>query len=331
MKADSDDIERSTSGTKTRFYLNIVLCISLLVLLVIFLSLMYLNRKPLYPNLNLMDLNRKPSPPDLSLCTHLEINYTPSLKVHLLPPFGMDADFLSADENKEVQSLEKIIINDKKSIKTLARAISSGSFQESIQDTSPFGNAFNTYINCYQNDERIALISRYDVDSIVVDGKIRFSYKKDLQYLFYLAPESIRPFIFRIICGRKLLGLYEVISLAKEYQTDNNYPASNRWCDIILQDRSDYDIGATKRMRECLKCPTVRKGKCTYAMNPNCEPNSPPDMVLLFETKSGWNKHGGPKLFTFDNHEPKGGCVLLNDGTVKFVRTKEELRQLRWE
>jgi hypothetical protein len=36
-------------------------------------------------------------------------------------------------------------------------------------------------------------------------------------------------------------------------------------------------------------------------------------------------------LFTFDNHEPRGGCVLLNDGTVKFVRTKEELAQLRWK
>jgi hypothetical protein len=28
------------------------------------------------------------------------------------------------------------------------------------------------------------------------------------------------------------------------------------------------------------------------------------------------------------NHDPKGGCVLLNDGTVKFIRTKEELQQL---
>jgi hypothetical protein len=67
-------------------------------------------------------------------------------------------------------------------------------------------------------------------------------------------------------------------------------------------------------------------------MNPNCEPNSPPDMVLLFETKAGWNQHGGPELFTFDNHDPRGGCprklvpvktgILLNDGTVKLVRLR---------
>jgi hypothetical protein len=54
-------------------------------------------------------------------------------------------------------------------------------------------------------------------------------------------------------------------------------------------------------------------------------------MVLLFETKAGWNQHGGPELFTFENHHPRGGCVLLNDGTVRFIRTRAELRQLRWK
>jgi len=53
-------------------------------------------------------------------------------------------------------------------------------------------------------------------------------------------------------------------------------------------------------------------------------------MVLLFETKAGWNQHGGPELFAFDNHDPKGGCVLLTDGTVQFIRTEEELHALRW-
>ena len=33
-------------------------------------------------------------------------------------------------------------------------------------------------------------------------------------------------------------------------------------------------------------------------------------------------QHGGPELFTFDNHNPKGGCVLFNDGTIKFIRTE---------
>ena len=66
-------------------------------------------------------------------------------------------------------------------------------------------------------------------------------------------------------------------------------------------------------------------------MNADCKPDSPPDTVLLFETKAGWNRHGGAKLFTFDNHDPRGGLVLLSDGTVKFIRTEEELKQLRWK
>ena len=78
-------------------------------------------------------------------------------------------------------------------------------------------------------------------------------------------------------------------------------------------------------------CPGVHAEDCSYAMNPNCMYDSPGDMVLLFETKAGWNQHGGPELFTFDNHDPKGGCVLLNDGTVKFIRTEEELHALRWK
>lgn len=38
-----------------------------------------------------------------------------------------------------------------------------------------------------------------------------------------------------------------------------------------------------------------------------------------------------PGLFTFDNHDPKGDCDLLNDGTVTFIRSKEELHVLRWK
>jgi hypothetical protein len=110
------------------------------------------------------------------------------------------------------------------------------------------------------------------------------------------------------------------------------YPTSSEWCDSILRPylvRGALMIGS--RSGESLVCPSAGGGKCHYAMNPNCKPDSPPDMVLLFETKAGWNQQGGPELFTFDNHDPKGGCVLLNDGTVKFIRTEAELRQLRWK
>lgn len=74
-----------------------------------------------------------------------------------------------------------------------------------------------------------------------------------------------------------------------------------------------------------------RQGACEYAMNPDCGPDSPADTVLLFETHAGWNRHGGPELFTTENYNPPGGLVLFNDGTVKFVRSQEELKQFRWK
>jgi len=64
-------------------------------------------------------------------------------------------------------------------------------------------------------------------------------------------------------------------------------------------------------------------------MNPNCEPNSPTDMVLLFETKGSWNQFGGPEILTLENHKGEVCCVLFNDGQVEFVRA-ERLGQLKW-
>ena len=111
------------------------------------------------------------------------------------------------------------------------------------------------------------------------------------------------------------------------------YPMPTEWCDAMESAYSHPGVKSrwTALIMKSHICPSIGKGRSTYAMNPNCEPNSPPDMVLLFETKAGWNQHGGPELFTYDNHDPRGGCVLLNDGTVKFIRTEEEIHQLRWK
>jgi hypothetical protein len=97
-----------------------------------------------------------------------------------------------------------------------------------------------------------------------------------------------------------------------------------------MRDRDNSEV-RDEEMMERFKCPAAGEGKSHYAMNPNCKRESPSDTVLLFETKAGWNQHGGPELFTFDNHELRGGCVLLKDATVKFISNEEELQQLRWK
>jgi len=53
-------------------------------------------------------------------------------------------------------------------------------------------------------------------------------------------------------------------------------------------------------------------------------------MVLLFETKGGWNQFGGPEILTTENHKGKGCNILFNDGSVEFVKP-ERLGELKWE
>jgi prepilin-type processing-associated H-X9-DG protein len=65
-------------------------------------------------------------------------------------------------------------------------------------------------------------------------------------------------------------------------------------------------------------------------MNPLAEPNSSPDVVLLFECDGGWNRSGGAELLTTSHHEGKGCGVLFADGHVAFVAA-EVIPLLRWE
>ena len=109
------------------------------------------------------------------------------------------------------------------------------------------------------------------------------------------------------------------------YAQDNNdiYPPADKWCDSLLIN------GYVQENGNLFRCGRDRVGPCSYAMNPYCEPNSPSDTVLLFESKPGWNQSGGPELLNFDNH--RGGCnVVFNDGRIEFVKPKDA-NNLKWK
>jgi hypothetical protein len=107
---------------------------------------------------------------------------------------------------------------------------------------------------------------------------------------------------------------------AHEY--DGKYPPADTWCDSLIE----LDIVDEKHFR----CPGNKKERCSYALNPYCAPNSPNDVVLLFETKGGWNQYGGRELLTTQNHRGKGCNVCFNDTYVEFVKT-EDVGKLRWK
>jgi hypothetical protein len=212
---------------------------------------------------------------------------------------------------------------------------------------------------CYRGAEHLISFSVYP-RAICAEGGHWFEYK-DGALPSEVTPE-LRPFELRGACARNLwrLGM-DLRTMSRE---GTAWPAPHEWSDELFHRRitsptlliTDYSKAAQSIGKE-FTCPGAGEGKCHYAMNPACKPDSPPDMVLLFETNAGWNQSGGPELFTFDHHDaqgglvplndgtvkfvlegstldhhdPKGGLVLLNDGTVKFIRTQEELKQLRWK
>ncbi len=133
---------------------------------------------------------------------------------------------------------------------------------------------------------------------------------------------KIGPHGYKIHC----MGNMHTIGGALRFYADENngkYPAADEWCDLVKR----Y---VTYEPERRFVCPTGGHGPCHYAINPNCQPNSPLDTVLLFETKGGWNQFGGAELLTFENHRGKGCNVLFNDGHLEFIKP-EDLGKLKWE
>jgi hypothetical protein len=268
---------------------------------------------------------------DMSSCTRVEIQCRPSILEYFFPYAGQQS-LLSSAEKQDLQSLRTIVVDDPEGVKALAHDVRLGRHTSGIVRERTVA-----HVVCYREDECLMSFDIYNDWSIVTEGRYRFTSDEGLPSLRTLT-RQIKPFELRVQCAAHLRNLWHRLRLYYKAsgKIEMVYPTLTRWCNAMVPAYNSIiidegiGIGEIDIMR-AYACPSAGSGKCHYAMNPNCEPDSPRDMVLLFETKAGWNQHGGPELFTFDNHDPKGGCVLLNDGTVKFIRTKEELQQLRWK
>jgi hypothetical protein len=266
-------------------------------------------------------------PPDLRDCTRFEIRYPRSTLEYFLPDTGLQRSLLSPDERRYIESIEFFTIDDPERIKAFAHDVSLGSYEGGL-----WGRVFDAdpvvSVISYRDNQHVASFTVLG-NLIITEDKRVFAYPTGLPDVKTIEPAEMQPFKLRFRCGLNMQTTYTAGPLYP--RKVSSYPEPTEWCDAVMRDRTNTTYVSEERMRGHLKCPSAGEGRCHYAMNPNCRADSPADMVLLFETKAGWNQHGGPELFTFDHHEPRGGCVLLNDGTVKFIRTKEELQQLRWK
>ncbi|MHC4555713.1 MAG: hypothetical protein ACYS80_00255 [Planctomycetota bacterium] len=132
--------------------------------------------------------------------------------------------------------------------------------------------------------------------------------------------ESIVP---RILCKCSSKAMREAI---QAYASDHNgkYPAPEVWCDLLAQNSQN-----AKKLFCEVSGSAGGPELCHYALNPNCKPDSPEDIVLLFETKGGWNQCGNQELLTSTENYKKGWRVLFNDGRLEFIEP-HELGRLKW-
>ena len=126
----------------------------------------------------------------------------------------------------------------------------------------------------------------------------------------------------RVVCGTNMAGLGKaMIIYCNDF--DGKYPPASQWCDLLIEH--------TAVCKEQFRCRGAKQGPCNYAMNAAIEklgPAAPSDMVLLFETRPGWNQAGGPEILSTENH--REGCnVVFNDSHVQCVK-KKDIQKLRW-
>jgi hypothetical protein len=312
----------------------------------------------------------RPKPPDLTSCTRIDVRYANGALNYFFPDSSIQKGVFNEEEREQIRSYDRWTVTDHAQIEAFAQQASQGTYRgwrwsllALIAETIP-----PTRIVGYRPWDGRVSFSVYSIhgSSTIRAGGRLFGYDSPHSLsLASLDPPALERLRARCDCGRRLYHLrFWGLDPGMGRPRPNVDP--NHWCDTIVENyrkyftnaerNSDKQVrmfpdtfiakvftcprthassalfGCSSRMHEArAPSPPVDTWISDYAMNPNCREDSPKDMVLLFESKPGWNQPGGPELFTFDNHDPKGGLVLLNDDTVKFIRTEEELKQFRWK
>jgi hypothetical protein len=131
--------------------------------------------------------------------------------------------------------------------------------------------------------------------------------------------DSLKAMVRLTICKKELQTLGNAL---RTYSNDFNgkYPTANRWCDLLIQYADVHKISFGKFTAE---------GRSNYAINPDAEPNSSSDVVLLFETDGVWNQAGKTELLTVENKESRGYMILFNSGHIRLVKPID-VKGLKW-
>ncbi|MHC4741236.1 MAG: hypothetical protein ACYS8Z_04965 [Planctomycetota bacterium] len=145
-----------------------------------------------------------------------------------------------------------------------------------------------------------------------------------------MKPEAVpenREWATRLSCGANLSALGKAIQFYAD-DSDGRLPAAEKWCDSLVE-----HTHTPGRYFLC-KAVDANEGQSCYAMNEKVAGRRlyslPSDVVLLFESKPGWNKVGGPGMLAPDIHEGNGSNVLFVNGDVRCVKA-EDANGLKWD
>lgn len=274
-----------------------------------------------------------PLPPDLSDCIR-DLTDCVRVEIQYFPADWWDEPCrVNVRQTPRVNARPRFVVDDRERVRAFAATVARGLYDGPVVGRpSCASGALVTWHFRERPSMRSMGLGGLQIYTLYIERKHRFRYDEEPLDIvsilgFGTLPSEENEILLGLRCARNLTYLSTAL---KTSDGDLAYPSASAWCDAIVDRYRDQGDAAEWYMKHFV-CPAVWQGGCHYAMNPNCEPNSPPDTVLLFETEAGWNQHGGPELFTFDNHNPRGGLVLLNDGSVKLIRAEDELKQLRWE
>jgi len=272
---------------------------------------------------------------DMSDCTRIEVLFESSAFEYLLDFGAGEPLIFSPKEKAYLKSIKKTVCIDRNAIVAFAYDLGDGRY------TGPGRGRVKhrTRVVGYKDDKKILSFQIGDGAPVLSGGSLytesgdSYTFPGGFPSFLSLVDKQLGPYLMRSHCALNLGNLGgRMFGLMR----DAELPRPSEWCDVIA--RRMQRLGflptrsqRTQSQRSVFECPSART--CHFAMNAHCTARSPSGTVLLFESKPGWNQHGGPGLFSMDNHKPKGGLVILKDKglTMKFIRSQEELKKLRWK
>lgn len=125
-------------------------------------------------------------------------------------------------------------------------------------------------------------------------------------------------------CAMKMRRIANAMRIYAD-RHDGKLPLPALWCDEL------HELGCLDKSDFCCSYSSYKKSD--FAMNKNLEKAGkfiPRDVVVLFESKPGWNRAGGPEMINTENHHGLGCNIVFGDGSIAFVLT-EQFPELRWK